>query len=128
METKPHAKGAKLAKEKNETAILLSGIRLAFGEDSSRVISFPSRPRWTLREVRFVQSHRLGLFRRRCLRILGVVAVAAGLIGCQSSGSGRRAGSDSAPQLTVEAANAAGLSAQQASDANALYTIKCAKC
>jgi hypothetical protein len=39
-----------------------------------------------------------------------------------------RTGSDFVPQLTAEAASAAGLSAQEVTDASALYTIKCAKC
>lgn len=55
-------------------------------------------------------------------------ALAAGLAGCQSSPPGGRTGSDSVPVLSADAANAAGLSAQEISDANTLYVAKCAKC
>jgi nitrate/TMAO reductase-like tetraheme cytochrome c subunit len=54
--------------------------------------------------------------------------VVAGLAGCQSSAPGGHPGSDSIPALTADAAQAARLSAQEVSDANALYVVKCAKC
>ena len=53
--------------------------------------------------------------------------VAAGLMSCQSSSSGG-ASFYSPPPLSVEAANRAGLSPQQVTDANALCVTKCAKC
>ena len=56
-----------------------------------------------------------------------LVTTLAGFAGCQSSGPGR-AGSDTIPLLSAEAATAAGLSAKEITDANALYTVKCAKC
>jgi len=49
------------------------------------------------------------------------------IAGCESSGPPRRT-FDHVPQLDVAAANAAGLSAQQVSEANEIYTVKCAKC
>lgn len=57
-----------------------------------------------------------------------MTVIVAGLAGCQSSGRGGRAGLDFVPTLTSDEASAAGLSAQEVIDANALYTAKCAKC
>jgi hypothetical protein len=57
-----------------------------------------------------------------------LVAVAFGLTGCQSSAPGGRTTGDSAPHLAAESASAAGLLAQEVSDASKLYVAKCARC
>jgi cytochrome c5 len=61
-------------------------------------------------------------------RTVVVLWVVAGLVGCQSSRSGDSPGSNSIPLLSADAASAAGISAQEVSDANSLYGAKCAKC
>ena len=65
--------------------------------------------------------------RTRIFAILVALAVAAGLVGCQSSAPRGRT-VDAVPHLDADSANTAGLSAQQVSDATELYTAKCAKC
>ena len=66
---------------------------------------------------------------RTCFSVLlAAVAVAAGLAGCQSSAAGRRTGGDSVPHLDEGSANAAGLLAQEVSDATKVYVAKCARC
>ena len=66
----------------------------------------------------------------RCLFAPKLVAAAftAALVGCQSSATSGRAGSDSMPVLTADGAAAAGFSAQEVDDASSLYAAKCAKC
>lgn len=66
--------------------------------------------------------------RRFFSRTVVVLWVVAGLAGCQSSPPGGRPGSDSIPVLSADAANAAGLSVQELTEANNLYAAKCAKC
>jgi len=55
-------------------------------------------------------------------------SAAAMLAGCQSASPGRRVASGSVPILGAALVSAAGLSAQEASDAARLYTAKCARC
>ena len=59
--------------------------------------------------------------------ILVAVAISVALAGCESSAPRGRI-LDSVPQLDAASASAAGLSAQQVSDATELYSVKCAKC
>ncbi len=60
--------------------------------------------------------------------ILAAVAVAAGWAGCQSSTARSRTAGNTIPHLDEEAANVAGLSPQEVSEATKLYVAKCARC
>src|SRR5438876_12431426 len=60
--------------------------------------------------------------------ILIAGACAAGLAGCRSPTPGGRTARSSAPMLTAAAADRAGLSTQEAGDADRLYTAKCMRC
>ncbi len=66
--------------------------------------------------------------RAGCYLVLLVAAAAAGLSGCQSSPSSGPAWGSSIPRLDAASASAAGLSAEQATEAASLYTGKCIRC
>jgi len=60
--------------------------------------------------------------------VLALLAVAAGLAGCQTSASDGHIAGASIPPLGADSAKAAGLSIQEVGDAAKLYTVKCARC
>ena len=64
----------------------------------------------------------------RVLPSLIVVAVAVGLLGCQSSAPDGRTAGGPLPSLEESVSSEAGLSSQEINDATKLYVVKCARC
>ena len=60
--------------------------------------------------------------------LLAALTAAAGLVGCQSAAPGGSKSGGAAPVLDAGVASAAGLSDLQVSEANIIYTAKCARC
>ena len=66
--------------------------------------------------------------RVRSSALAALLGAAVGWAGCQSSAPDDRTDFQPVPVLTSEAASAAGISAQEVTDASQLYVVKCAKC